>query len=460
MIEIPKISWDDASELEGKSIRVGSRTFRFGEVAAIGGQACAIPLLDADRVTTAFFRIPKSSIVTPPYIHRTSWLIGQELHRKHKVFANLPQMWWSTETHGQPKGVSFPFAGTIHGLAKGLTWSAWKTDIVFAEGSPNDPFLYRNPTKQQRLALAKSFIQGLASLECFGPKGFMHGDLSDTNLIMDPDSMTVSLIDFDAFIFESPTLDTPRLTIRNGGSKGTDGYIPEWLKESKSLDDHPVGDRFARDMLLLEFLFYSSECPENESPLTWDFKDELLSGIADLANDLQLSHLTEMSVFEAEESERPSSFELAGKLNLRVQNNVHRKLAAKPTVIRRTSSSPQPNTPTAKKKKRKSPWRQALFAGDWQKLQTLTWRMADRSAIFIGDRVLFLLTKLAISVAAVLATCLWVWLIIFLLLKINLPANLISAGIVAAAPIWLLLNRDSLKSIVNFFESRIFKSGR
>ena len=447
MIEIPAVTADEAYELEGKSMRVGSRTFRFDKVAAIGGQACAIPLLGANGVTAAFFRIPKPTIVTQPYIHRTSWLIGQELHRKHKVFANLPQMWWSTETHGQQNSFPFPFVGTLHGLAKGLSWKTWKSNCNFGDLLPNDGSTRHEPTKQERLALAKSFIQTLAFLECFGAKGFVHGDLSDANLMIDPSSMTVSLIDFDAFIFESSTLKFPRLTVQNSGSKGTTGYIPEWLDKSTSFDHHPLGDRFARDILLIELLGFCEGDPEDGSPLLWSGQDELLGEITELARVLQLSHLTDMSVFTAEENERPSSFTLAQKLNLRVENNVHRKLAAKPRGIRRTSSSPRPNPPIAKK--RKSPWRQALFAGDWQKLQTLTWRIADRSAIFIGDRVLFFLKKLAISVAAVLVTCFWVWLIIFLLLKINLPANLILAGIVATAPVWLYLNRDSLDAIIH-----------
>jgi len=447
VIEIPAVTADEAYELEGKSMRVGSRTFRIDKVAAIGGQACAIPLLDANGATAAFFRIPKPTVVTQPYIHRTSWLIGQELHRKHKAFAHMPQMWWSTETHGQQNSFPFPFAGTLHGLAKGLSWKAWKSNCNFGDLLPNDGSTRHEPTTKERLALAKSFIQTLAFLECFGAKGFIHGDLSDANLMVDPKSMTVSLIDFDAFIFESPTLKCPRLTGRDSGSKGTTGYIPKWLDESKSPDHHPLGDRFARDILLIELLGFCESDPEDGSALLWTGQDELLDDIADLAKILRLSHLTDTSVFTAEESERPSSFELAQKLNLRVQNNVHRKLAAKPRGVRRTSSSPQPKIPTAKKKKNKSSWRQALLAGDWQKLQALTWQVADRTAIFIGDRVLFFLKKLAICVAAVLATCFWVWLIIFSLLKINLPANLVLAGIVAVTPIWLLLNRDSLNSI-------------
>ena len=180
--------------------------------------------------------------------------------------------------------------------------------------------LRNEPSTELRIQFAKGLIQRLACLEAVGASGFVHGDISDANAMLDDASGKANLIDFDCFVFESPTLQQTKLLIRDGGSKGTPGYIPEWLSEDTSTGLAPLGDRFARDMMLIEILGFREGDPIDLSPLYWTEQEDLLEDIKRLAQRMELVHLQGMKVFTASESERPSSFELAEKIGLPIEN--------------------------------------------------------------------------------------------------------------------------------------------
>jgi hypothetical protein len=324
MNKLPIIGISQARKLAGKRIQAGNREFIFGDEDSIklGGQAIAMPLLDASGRRVAFFRSSLALGATADKIRRTSWLVGQKLHLKSKAFATAPQLWFNSIVHGRPDGIDFDFAATIHGCAPGKSWKDHKEQIEFGNGVA--------PTIDQRLKFARSLVQRLASLEAFGRKGFLHGDLSDGNIMLDVESGEVHLIDFDCFVFESPTLSKPKLHVDEGGSKGTPSYMPPTLEANTSLHVGPVSDRFARDMLLIELLAFQAGDPIDTSPLYWSGQDELLEDISAQAKLLQLDYLLDPSVFSLNESERPSSFQLATRLTVNVEDNTRQLLDASP----------------------------------------------------------------------------------------------------------------------------------
>ena len=306
------------------------------------------------------------------------------------------------------------------------------------------PFI-GEPTPHERVAFAKSLIQALANLECLGKNGFVHGDLSDANIMLDQETKEVNLIDFDAFVFDSPTLKYPRLTTGQLGSKGTRGYIPDWHFRSKSLDASPLGDRFARDILLIELLGFCKIDPEEISPLYWKEVDQVQARISDLANSLGLQHLTQQSVFELSEAKRPSSVALAENLNLKIRNNVRTRLDAPPVKLFQSISVP--SDPSDQNQKADSDaatrWEAAIRSLDWQTLGRLTLIAIDRGVQKIGDVAIEFLKAASIWMLGIAGVVVWVWTIVAILMKVNFPASLILAGLVFSFPIWYYSTRFS-----------------
>lgn len=258
-MKLPVMTAIQAKQLAGKCITVGGKSFIFENDIKAGGQAIAIPLTDVAGQRVAYFRSLFAMAMTPAKIERTAWMIGQRLHLLSEAFIGAPQLWVNTEFQGRPTGVDFGFAGTIHGLALGTSWKSWKEDMEMG--------LRNEPGADLRIQFAKGLLQRLACLEAVGKSGFVHGDVSDANVMLDDVTGKVTLIDFDCFVFDSATLRKPKLLIRNGGSKGTPGYIPDWFCEETSADLAPLGDRFARDMLLIELLGFRDGDPIDLSPL-------------------------------------------------------------------------------------------------------------------------------------------------------------------------------------------------
>jgi len=135
-------------------------------------------------------------------------------------------------------------------------------------------------------------------------------------------------------------LSHPKLHVDAGGSKGTPSYMPPLLEAETSLHVGPVSDRFARDMLLIEILAFQGGDPIDTSPLYWSGQDELLADIANLAKSLQLEHLLDMSVFSLQESERPSSFDLASRIQLNVEDNTRPSARIQNAKLRGMLSAP------------------------------------------------------------------------------------------------------------------------
>lgn len=430
-MKLPIITTVQAKQLVGKCISVGGKTFVFDSDIKCGGQAIAMPLKNTTGKRVAYFRSLLASGTTSAKLERMAWMIGQRLHLLSEAFMGAPQLWVNTEVLGRPDGIDFDFAGSIHGIALGASWSSWKTSMLIGEKS--------EPASGLRLQFAQGLIQRLACLEAVGKSGFTHGDISDANVMLDDASGKVNLIDFECFVFESPTLKNSKLTIRNGGSKGTPGFIPEWLDEDKSVDLAPLGDRFSRDMLLVELLGLRAADLSDASPLYFyeEDQEEMLDGIRALTMSLKLDHLQDVRAFKASESERPSSFELADKLNLPIENNVSKTLASPPVALSGVPSDAAPDTSQSDETTNQTSERVQEFElpkiPKVEELPGIILRESDRAVIAIGKWVLPLMKFGAVGVLAIAATVLWILLLVYLLLNLGLPANLIACGVVCYA---------------------------
>ena len=428
-MKFPIMTTLQARKLVGTSLKVGGRQFVFENDIKAGGQAIAIPLKNSEGKRIAYFRSMLAMGATPEKIERTAWMMGQRLHLLSEVFLGAPQLWVNTASHGRPARIDFDFAGTIYGLALGTSWSSWKQAIELEGGN--------EPSAELRLQFARSLIQRLACLETFGPSGFVHGDISDANVMVDAANGSVNLIDFDCFIFESPTLKRSKLTVRDGGSKGTSGYIPHLFREDASLDLAPLGDRFSRDMLLIELLGFtggimgSEPDPFDSSPLYWVGQEEILVRIKRATTSLQLTHLQDMSVFDIPEAERPSSFELARRLGLEVENNVHQTLASPPALPNEKPAQVSAETKQkAEQPAAKAPLTLPSFEMPaLEELPRLLPKLVDKAVIAIGKFMLPLMILALSGLVGVAAVLLWIALLVYLLFSLSLPINLIVCGV-------------------------------
>lgn len=427
-MKLPVMTLTQAKQLAGKQFTAGGKSFVFDDDIKAGGQAIAIPLKDSAGNRVAFFRSLFAMAMTPAKIERMAWMIGQRLHLLSEAFLGAPQLWINTETQGRPSGVDFDFAGAIHGLAQGSSWKSWKEDVEMGQRD--------EPGTALRLQFAKGLLLRLACLEAVGSSGFIHGDISDANVMLDEVTGKVNLIDFDCFVFESPTLQKPKLMIREGGSKGTPGYIPDWFCEKSSPDLAPLGDRFARDMLLIEFLGFREGDPIDLSPLYWTEQEDLLDDIKTMASSLNLDHLRDMSVFETKESERPSSFELANKLGLPVENNVNQTLSSPPMMpfdIAADMASERVKSERATNRTVETGEKMLELKFPTipkvEELPGVILSKFDQAAILIGKQLLPLIKMVAVGLLGIAATVLWILLLVYLMLRLSLPANLIVCGL-------------------------------
>ena len=436
MNKLPVIGVGQARQLAGKSLRAGNRDFAFGnkESIRLGGQAVAIPLLDTSGRKVAFFRSSIALAATPAKIQRTSWLVGQRLHLKNDVFNAAPQLWFNSQVHGRPNGIEFDMAATIHGCAPGKSWKDWKEKVEFGEMDA--------PSVDQRINFSRSLIQRLATLEAFGCNGFLHGDLSDGNIMLDAAAGKVHLIDFDCFVFDSPTLSHPKLHVDAGGSKGTPSYMPPLLEAETSLHVGPVSDRFARDMLLIEILAFQGGDPIDTSPLYWSGQDELLADIANLAKSLQLEHLLDMSVFSLQESERPSSFDLASRIQLNVEDNT-RLLLDSPLWLPH-QKTPSSNNERAHSKRKTTG--NALSSNELPfGLELPSWESAKGNLNRVtNDLLIGMREKVVVACQVALKAAAWFVLLATMfymtmrcLFFVSFPANLVAAIVFLASTIWL-----------------------
>lgn len=310
------INHTQAAQLLGKKFLIEGRLLQFGSRERryhAGGEAIAFPMLDANGTVVGYARFLDSAkhyLHTEARLHRTEWLLGQGLHRHLDALAGAPQSWVSTRSAGRPAGVNFDFTGVYMQAAVGESWRQIKS----AADRPDHRHRPLPPNKV-RVRAAKNFLATLAALEAVG---FMHGDLSDRNLFVDVDSGRVSLIDFDQFVCRSPTLRFPAMSLANGGLIGTPGYCPPELEAAGVPHAHPIGDRHARDMLLLELLAFQEGDPPDLPPSMWSRREAIASAVRRVSRNARFSlqHLQNRSVFTAPESRRPSAAELAQQLRI------------------------------------------------------------------------------------------------------------------------------------------------
>lgn len=102
--------------------------------------------------------------------------------------------------------------------------------------------------RSQRVTLARSLVELIRELE---QAGCAHRDLSSSNVFLDVNTWSVSLIDFDSTYH--PSLSMPRAT-----TCGTEGYTPAFVWVSGRPDPattwRPYADRYAMALLIVEFL--------------------------------------------------------------------------------------------------------------------------------------------------------------------------------------------------------------
>jgi len=100
--------------------------------------------------------------------------------------------------------------------------------------------------------------------------------------------------------------------------RGTPGYCPPDIEDTTEPEAFAYSDRHARDMLLMELFGFKEGFAAYEAPRYWDDEDEALRSVGTVAVKLGLDYLSQKSVFDLTENERPSSIDLAEKLKLPV----------------------------------------------------------------------------------------------------------------------------------------------
>ena len=335
-MRLPNLSVAQARKLAGREIYIEKEKFTFGDRPKSGGEALVVPLKNNVGQQVAFLRCVNATTATPEKIERTAWFIGQRLHQ-YGPFKTGPSRWISTYEQGRPAGIDFDFVGTLHAAASGMSWREWKTAVEVGG--------IRAPSASDRIKMITSLLIQLTQIELLSTSEFLHGDLSDSNLIFDCQTKVASLIDFDGVVFRgSATLKHPALPVKRGGSPGTPSYIPPELASSVCDNSHPIGDRHARDMLLIELLGFQQGDPVDVSPSEWDGQGELLEEIRPLAKQLRLKHLAMTSVFALSEASRPSSAQLAAAIGLHLPQMNKPDLNSYP-VMPVVKAKPKPQSP-------------------------------------------------------------------------------------------------------------------
>lgn len=148
----------------------------------------------------------------------------------------------------------------------------------------------------QRLTLCRNLCALIGQLEtalC------SHRDLSSGNVFVEPETGSVSLIDFDS-------LYHPQLSMPAGTTGGTVGYTAPFVWNNGTLDARASwclhADRFALGLLVLEFLVLDESCPLTSDGGMFD-QDELYArsgpGLQDIARKLNAQFPEAIPMFEA-----------------------------------------------------------------------------------------------------------------------------------------------------------------
>lgn len=320
----PTLSSGDAKALAGSKWNLNGWTYQFESMHG-GGEGFVYELSDKNGKIVAYLRFLDAHRDKPARVNRTEWLMGQQALLDSTLFWGMPRAWVSTYSYGRPDGCNQDFTATFHDAVPGESWRAIKNSF-YDDPEGKSKF----PTMKVRVKIAKHLIATLAAFERLG---FVHGDLSDGNMILNRSSGAMRLIDFDTFLYQgSSTLMFPRLTLAQGSMRGTPGYCPPDIEDTTEPEAFAYSDRHARDMLLMELFGFKEGFPAYEPPRYWHDEDEALRSVGTVAVKLGLDYLSQKSVFDLPENERPSSVDLATKLKLPIADILNTSRGAVKTL--------------------------------------------------------------------------------------------------------------------------------
>lgn len=306
-------------ELAGKRWDLNSSTYTFAEFDGpgqpgwrMGSEGIAYPLKNGNGQAAAYVKFFDDLKVTPKRIRRTRWLIDQHVYSWAPELRGATRKWVDTTVDGGPSGVNDKFTCAFAEAVPGETWRELKTKIVDGDVRLDD---------ELRNRCIESLLYGLVLLE---RNGFVHGDLSPQNVIIDvdasPDQPALYLIDFDGF--HSPQAgDLAGLSVSEGGTFGTEGYCPPHLFDLADQEPDqavPFSDCCARDMLVLEFLCFDSTLSadyDEKPPVEWN-QDLIQTKLSQSNLAQKFPHLWHADVFTRPEEQRPASDELARAIGL------------------------------------------------------------------------------------------------------------------------------------------------
>lgn len=266
-----EFSSSDLEDLRGMRWELNDEIFHIpkgrpgddGHVVDGGGEAYVVPLLDERNTCRWFLKIFRNSSNMARRRTRAEWLISQRMHEWVPELQAAPRYWIDTRDCGRPDGFSRDFSGYLAAPVPGRTWHAFKMDVTDS---------CQSISHECRQRWVAQFLRATAMLE---RRGIVHGDLSDNNVLVDPESGDLHLIDFDAFVAPNAPREIQRLTGQAGGTVGTADYMPVDLQQrfrAGETDVSPYSDRRGRDLLLLELLCFESGCPDEETPSYWGWR--------------------------------------------------------------------------------------------------------------------------------------------------------------------------------------------
>ncbi len=263
-----------AKALAGRSVIIGGTAYHFKSYDTehpgqppwrTGAEGKAYPLLGSDSAIAAYLKFFTQP--TAKRLHRTAWLIGQQIHTWMPHLAAAPLLWTDTGRAVIGGSSDLFLAGYLAKAVPGETWLELKSGIA------NGRVLFSDDLRRR---CVNDLLLSLAVLE---NADLLHGDLSPNNLVIDlaarPGAPTVYLIDFDAFVAPAAGANQA-VTVAEGGTYGTDGYCPPDLAAAAADGDGaaaPLSDRYGRDMLLLEFLLMGRGLPPDDPLAHWEARN-------------------------------------------------------------------------------------------------------------------------------------------------------------------------------------------
>lgn len=190
---LPTLTATQARELEGHRWTIEGQALRFanrdpsypGSVPfRQGSEGIAYPLLDGTGQPGVYAKFFHKTSVTRKRVQRAQWLVNQRVDTWAPTLIGAPYCWANTQDTGRPEGIGFDFTCSLAVATPGMTWQEVKLGIA-------DGDIQLAPEFRERCA--KDLIRALAKLE---QSDFMHGDLSDGNVMVDinaPDGTPASV---------------------------------------------------------------------------------------------------------------------------------------------------------------------------------------------------------------------------------------------------------------------------